>query len=115
MLRVYAMGYKCAAYGCNSGYATNKSNESVSFHAFPKDPELRDKWIRAISRQDYVPTKYSRICSRHFHDTDFVELRTDMNKSRLKGKSCVRVQPLLRDDASVDVSERAVVLVEASQ
>jgi len=88
------MGYKCAAVGCRSGYKNHDSDSSVTFHCFPCDPELREKWIRANPRKDFVPTKHSRLCSRHFQPSDFVDVRTDTNRSRLQKKS---EKPLRRD------------------
>lgn len=91
------MGFKCAAYGCKSGYATNTSGETVTFHAFPADPQLRDKWIRANPRKDFTPTKFSRICSLHFRECDFFDVRRDSNKSRLKTKSEKPTRRFLKD------------------
>ena len=50
------MGFKCAAYGCKSEYTSNAKNvRGVTFHAFPAEPELRDKWIRAKSAKGFYP------------------------------------------------------------
>ncbi|GBP16361.1 ADP-ribosylation factor-like protein 6 [Eumeta japonica] len=40
-------------------------NSSVSVF-FPKDEDLRRKWIRAIHRKDFVPTAHSKVCQLHF-------------------------------------------------
>ena len=93
------MGFKCAAYGCKSGYATNTNVDGVTFHSFPSDPALYDQWIRANPRKDFIPTKFSRICSLHFRDCDFIDLRQDSNKSRLKMKSEKPVRRRLREGA----------------
>ena len=95
-----SMGFKCAAYGCKSGYASSAKNvRGVTFHAFPADPELRDKWIRANPRKDFIPTIFSRICSLHFQEFDFMEARRDSNKNRLKTKSEKPVRKLLKKGA----------------
>jgi len=78
---------KCAAAGCKSGY--DKTEESsgvkVSFHAFPlNNKDMCDKWIRANPRKDFVPSKHSKLCSLHFKPSDFVEIRRDSNKQRMK-------------------------------
>ena len=96
---VFIMGFKCAAYGCKSGYATNTDVDGVTFHAFPADPVLRNQWIRANPRKDFSPTKFSRICSLHFRDCDFIDVRQDSNKSRLKMKSEKPVRRRLREGA----------------
>jgi len=90
------MGFKCAAYGCKSGYATNTTGETVTFHAFPADPQLRDQWIRTNPRKDFIPTQFSRMCSLHFRECDFLDIRRDSNKSRLKTKSEKPTRRLLR-------------------
>ncbi|XP_067005162.1 THAP domain-containing protein 2-like [Anabrus simplex] len=35
-------------------------------HSFPKDEALREKWIKAIRRKNYNPSKYAKLCSKHF-------------------------------------------------
>ncbi|KAL1489512.1 hypothetical protein ABEB36_013469 [Hypothenemus hampei] len=53
---------RCCAYRCsNSGT-----------HVFPKNNKLRKKWINAWKRKTFFPTKYSRLCSNHFKQEDFV-------------------------------------------
>lgn len=42
-------------------------------HAFPKDPGLRKKWLHATRRDNFKPTKHSRVCDKHFKATDFEE------------------------------------------
>lgn len=82
---------RCAAYGCKSGYDSTracKSDTPVTFHSFPlRNSDLVNKWIKANPRQDFTPTKSSRLCSLHFRDSDFVDERTDSNKSRKQKKA----------------------------
>ena len=60
----------CIAYGCTEWMG---NDPSVSFHQFPhKNPERLRKWIQAIRRKDWVPTKNSYICSKHFTESSFV-------------------------------------------
>jgi len=80
------MVYKCAAVGCKSGYKSHETDSSVTFHRFPNNAELREKWRRANPRKDFVPTEHSRLCSLHFHPSDFVDIRTDKNVSRCNKK-----------------------------
>ncbi|KAK4873142.1 hypothetical protein RN001_015171 [Aquatica leii] len=54
----------CAAYNCNSHSA--RKALGVSFHRFPIDPAKRHVWIFNTNRNDWVPTKNDRLCSRHF-------------------------------------------------
>ncbi|XP_063544329.1 THAP domain-containing protein 2-like [Cydia strobilella] len=37
-----------------------------SFHRFPKDPNVRQKWLRAMNRQSWTPHKNSVVCGKHF-------------------------------------------------
>ena len=53
------------------------------FH-FPVDPDLRTKWINAVPRKDWVPSKNSVLCEKHFLDSDFKTEREDKNKARKK-------------------------------
>ncbi|KAH9638413.1 hypothetical protein HF086_007720 [Spodoptera exigua] len=39
---------------------------------FPSEDNLRQQWIRKINRQDWSPTKYTKICSCHFNNEDFI-------------------------------------------
>lgn len=44
--------------------------EKICF-SFPKDTQLRDKWIRAAGRPNFIPTVFSRVCSNHFSKNDY--------------------------------------------
>ncbi|XP_044272693.1 52 kDa repressor of the inhibitor of the protein kinase-like [Tribolium madens] len=45
--------------------------ESLSFHRFPKDPGLREEWVRRCYRKDKFSPENKRICSKHFTLNDF--------------------------------------------
>lgn len=47
-------------------------NKNISFHKFPKNPEMREKWIKAINQKDFKPSIHSRICSKHFVKDCFI-------------------------------------------
>lgn len=54
----------CSAYGCKNRY--NKDRD-ISFHKFPlARPDICGKWVAAMRRSNFKPTKYSNICSQHF-------------------------------------------------
>lgn len=40
---------------------------------FPADPDLRNKWIEATGRKDWIPTKYCKICSNHFPQKQLIK------------------------------------------
>lgn len=60
------MGKKCCVPNCTSGYATS-SDRRTQF-AFPRDEDLRKKWIAAIRRKDFVLSPNTTICDKHFED-----------------------------------------------
>ena len=80
------MGWKCCAPECFSGYDSGpeiqREKFSGSFHKFPTDPDLRNKWIRKIRREKQEPSNNSRVCSLHFKEDDFQAKSTDSNKKR---------------------------------
>jgi hypothetical protein len=111
---------KCSAFGCKSGYKTNKlidlQNE-VTFHVFPlSDKKMCDKWIKANPRQDFVPNKNSRLCSFHFLPSDFVEERRDTNVTRRKSiGSAPRLRRQLKDDAVPSIFPNAPSYLSATK
>lgn len=81
------MPNKCVAFGCTTGYDSSNNvglDTKTTLHSFPKDQALFDKWVKAISREDFKPSKHSRVCSLHFLPSDFVEKRQDSNVTRKK-------------------------------
>lgn len=62
------MGYKCCIVGCRSNYTTAEVNTVFSF---PKDVDLRKRWIKFVNRQDWEPTTSSYICKKHFEPKYF--------------------------------------------
>ncbi|XP_077088300.1 THAP domain-containing protein 1 isoform X2 [Siphateles boraxobius] len=58
------MVQSCSAYGCKNRYQKDKN---ISFHKFPlARPDICGKWVSAMKRRNFKPTKYSNICSQHF-------------------------------------------------
>lgn len=54
----------CSAYGCKNRYHKDKD---ISFHKFPLGrPDICHKWVLAMRRDNFRPTKYSNLCSQHF-------------------------------------------------
>ncbi|XP_015259035.1 THAP domain-containing protein 1-like isoform X1 [Cyprinodon tularosa] len=54
----------CSAYGCKNRYHKDRD---ISFHKFPlARPDVCSKWVAAMRRSNFRPTKYSNICSQHF-------------------------------------------------
>ena len=58
------MVLNCCAFGC-----TNRGGQrlGLGFHWFPFKNEGRlRRWIQAVRREDWQPSKYWRICGDHF-------------------------------------------------
>ena len=62
------MPNNCAVFGCNSSY---KKKGNIIFHKFPKNDELKLKWIHLCKRQDKINGDRALICSLHFKATDY--------------------------------------------
>lgn len=54
----------CCVVYCKSGYRSNP--EKVSCFLFPKDEELKSKWIKAIPRSNLKVSPKTFICEKHF-------------------------------------------------
>ena len=85
-IKFVKMPSECSAVSCKSGYDSNKENQDgITFHKFPLENKgLLNLWLRRISRIDFVPTRHSKLCSRHFKESDFLYNMVDTNKSRWK-------------------------------
>ncbi|KAI7812686.1 THAP domain-containing protein 1 [Triplophysa rosa] len=73
------MVQSCSAHGCTNRYSRDKN---ISFHKFPlARPDVCHKWVGAMKRRNFKPTKYSSICSQHFTRDSF---RQECNNRVLK-------------------------------
>lgn len=78
-------------YNNNIALHWHKSFNSSYFHfyfllSFPSDEEERNKWVQALRREKWKPTKTSIICSKHFKDDDFDRsspFRVDLKKGAI--------------------------------
>uniref|UniRef100_A0A3B3DQK9 THAP domain-containing protein 1 n=1 Tax=Oryzias melastigma TaxID=30732 RepID=A0A3B3DQK9_ORYME len=59
----------CAVNGCDS----MKGDSNVSFHYFPKDLAMRNKWAEFLGHGIF--NKYSIICGKHFEKDSFANLK----------------------------------------
>ncbi|TRY77895.1 hypothetical protein TCAL_08111 [Tigriopus californicus] len=80
----YIMVKSCSAFGCVNRAKKGISSWETSFHCFPQVPELRQKWVHAIRRHNFTPTRWSSICSDHFRDEDF---ESNLEVKRLKSEA----------------------------
>lgn len=63
---------KCCVPGCRSNY--DGENEKVSVFKFPTDPERKQLWLDKIPRADFVPSKRSVVCAKHFSDQFIIKV-----------------------------------------
>lgn len=57
------MPRKCCVPACKGNYS---NGPKVSVFTFPANKELRQKWLKAICRDDFVPTKQSVVSHIYF-------------------------------------------------
>ncbi|XP_061714918.1 THAP domain-containing protein 1-like [Cydia pomonella] len=54
----------CSVVTCKSN--SLRKEAGVTFHAFPTEDEIVKEWIAGTGKSNWMPHKYSRICSKHF-------------------------------------------------
>ncbi|CAK1592031.1 unnamed protein product [Parnassius mnemosyne] len=64
------MFISCSVLGCKS--RTERKICGITFHSFPFNTVTKSKWLEATGRQNWQPTKYSKICSIHFNADAFI-------------------------------------------
>ena len=96
---------------CVAANCSNKKSPTVSLFNFPKDPELRQKWIKNVQRTRAEwkgPTPNSVLCSEHFESSCFepcydlaakVGIATDEEKT--KTRCCTNYIQETSDAASI--------------
>ena len=85
----------CVVFGCKSNSMVDKS---VSFFGFPKDQGRLKDWIHYCKRDDFKPTKHSKICSKHFTVQQFSRHPDTLAQLGYPGAKAA-----LKDDAVPDV------------
>ena len=84
---------------CSVAVCPSPQVKGISYHRFPRDPEIRRQWMLACRRADReVNPVTALICSNHFHADDFErDLQNELLglplKKKLK-KGCVPSQNL---------------------
>ncbi|XP_066253748.1 uncharacterized protein [Euwallacea similis] len=68
---------KCSAFGCNSSSSKKdpRDKPEITFHRFPTDPVKKSYWVQNMGLDDWEPTKYDCLCSRHFENEWFYRTR----------------------------------------
>lgn len=65
------MPNKCVAFGCTTGYLTEKSTREediATFHFPVKKPELLNIWTRFVNRSNWTATSTAVLCEKHFKE-----------------------------------------------
>lgn len=71
----------CVAIGCS----TRAGNGKAKLYSFPKDKDLRRKWILKLRRPKWKPGSFDKLCALHFVDEDF--------RPKKEGKTRIFLKP----------------------
>ena len=61
-------------------------------YRFPKELEMKEKWINAIARKNWTVTPFLRVCARHFSTDDFVMESRDQHTRRSKRRDSTNLK-----------------------
>ncbi|XP_034236073.1 uncharacterized protein LOC117642227 isoform X4 [Thrips palmi] len=66
----------CSVIGCKSRSRErrmpHRAVEGITFHSFPsKNLDLRARWCMAVRGPGWAPSKFSKVCSKHFEERCF--------------------------------------------
>ncbi|XP_051874451.1 THAP domain-containing protein 1-like [Pristis pectinata] len=65
------MPVSCSALDCKNRF---KKGSGITFHRFPiSRPDLMAKWLKAVARENWVPSPRATLCSDHFIKECFEE------------------------------------------
>ena len=91
---------KCCIPRCTSNYASKLPVEGhVSSFAFPRDPQMRELWLKSIPRDDLVITKQTVVCKKHFIPSDIIREDVIPGKNGEPDVVVQRKKPALRKTA----------------
>ncbi|CAC5398256.1 unnamed protein product [Mytilus coruscus] len=85
----------CVVYGCNSN---SQCDKNIYWFTFPKDSQRNRAWVHYCKRQDFTPSKHSRICSKHFTLHQY-----SRHPERLLELGYPGAKAALKDDAVPDI------------
>ncbi|CAL1264091.1 unnamed protein product [Larinioides sclopetarius] len=90
------MPCKCSVPACRGNYdETNR----VAVFGFPNDKCLREKWLHAIPRKDFNITKNSKVCEKHFKDSEVLRNTTFYIEKTGETLSAPMKRPKLKENA----------------
>ncbi|CAG9840355.1 unnamed protein product [Diabrotica balteata] len=67
----------CSYFGCKN--RSERKTPGITFHRFPlKNPNKLHEWVKQMHVVDWMPTKHTRLCSKHFEKKWFYKTSTKM-------------------------------------
>nr|CAI5821050.1 unnamed protein product [Callosobruchus analis] len=90
------MPFRCCVPGCNGNCS---AAEKVHVFSFPSEEVLRKKWASAINRDNFIATKNSWVCERHFAHGSILWISSYYDKSTGKTLTIPLLRPRLKADA----------------
>lgn len=96
------MGCKCVAFGCKSGYYSNRETdkkEKISIFRLPNNRKIIKEWQIAISRDDIKLKAGDHVCSKHFKDDDVIREKVFKDLDGNIVAKARYLKPRLRDGA----------------
>ncbi|XP_075989893.1 uncharacterized protein LOC142985544 [Anticarsia gemmatalis] len=96
---------RCSVQNCTNDTKRTTKSHGITFHMFPKEPNLRTAWIEALGMDDWEPKDRSTICSEHFRNEDFYETKRGLRK--IKGGAI----PVITQESAEDLDAPAALRV----
>ncbi|CAM9199392.1 unnamed protein product [Bubo scandiacus] len=91
----------CSALNCQNATSGVYKNSTVTFYGFPlRNKPLLKQWIHNMGRDIGTPSKYQRLCSKHFEDSSFVIDPLKIRKNRRLLKEAVPKKFILGEDGN---------------
>ena len=74
----------CLVVGCHTGQK-KPGIKQYQLIQLPEDKGKRTRWLN-IKNRDFEPTSHSRICAKHFQDSDFIPEDENLTLKGVKKK-----------------------------
>nr|CAI5840195.1 unnamed protein product [Callosobruchus analis] len=88
---------KCCVPNCTGNYRS--SGRNVHIFKFPKDKDLREKWLRSIHRENFQISDHSVVCHLHFVETDILHTTSEVDWKTGKTLTVKLKKPKLKPNA----------------
>uniref|UniRef100_A0A6M2DLB3 Putative thap domain protein n=1 Tax=Xenopsylla cheopis TaxID=163159 RepID=A0A6M2DLB3_XENCH len=93
-------GSKCKVFSCKNNQQKTRGDplEHISYHRFPKDPKLKQEWIKRVCKNININDKtVYYVCSDHFSSEDYEkDLKSELLKMPSRPKLKHNAVPSLR-------------------